>query len=178
MAVKPKHETFSYKINFYIKILLIIAFIMIMNAESYLITGIAILGLLTLLLKGTFRNSWLKLVSKLAYVFIAYILLDLIFSNDIESTLTFVGKLLCYLLLLTWFKESTSLESYLSDVYSATFMFGVNLISRKVDSFYHYLNFYIISTMKLVANSWRAMTNYLSKELLLLISLSKSLLIH
>lgn len=146
-----KQDIFSYRINYYIKILLIIASIMVMNSDSYFIAGLVSIGILTLLLKGKVRNSWLKLVSRLAFVFIAYILLDLLFGNDIEATLTFVGKLLCYLLLLTWFKESTTLESYLSDVYSATFIFGFNYISKKVDSFNHYFNFYIISTMKLVS---------------------------
>lgn len=151
MPTKPKQATFSFRINIFIKILLIIAFIMVINAESYYIAGVALACLLTLLLKGTIRNSWLKLVSKLSYILIAYIILDLIFTHDFESSLNFVGKLLCYLLLIVWLKESTSLESYLSDVYSATFVFGVNLISRKVDSFFHHFNFYLIATVKLVS---------------------------
>lgn len=151
MAVKPNYETFSFRINVFIKILLITAFITIINSNSYYLTGITIIGLLTLLLKGRVRNAWLKLVSKLSFVLIAYIVLDLIFTKDIESALTFVGKLLCYLLLLVWLKKSTSLESYLSDVYSLTFLFGINLISRKVDSFFHYFNFYLIATTKLVS---------------------------
>ncbi len=150
MAVSSQHDTFSFRINIFIKILLIITFIMVINGESYFISGIALVGLLTLLLKGKIRNGWLKLVSKLSFVMIGYIALDFIFTNDIESALTFVGKLLCYLLLLVWLKESTSMKTYLSDVYSATFIFGVNLISRKVDSFFHYFNFYLIATMKLV----------------------------
>jgi len=151
MTKRFKQDTFSFKINIFVKIILVIAFIMVINAESYLISGIALVGLLTLLIKGRIRNSWLKLVSKLSYVLIAYILLDFLFTHNIESTLTFVGKLLCYLLLIVWIKETTSLESYLSDVYSATFIFGVNLISRKVDTFFHYFNFYLIATVKLAS---------------------------
>lgn len=151
MTVKAKHETFSYRINFFIKLILIIFYIMVINAESYFVAGFAVVGLLTLLLKAKLRNSWLKLVSKIAYVLIAYVVLDLIFTADIESSLALIGKLLCYLLLLIWLKETTSFNSYLSDVYSTIFVFGVNLISRKLDSFFHYFNFYLIATSKLVS---------------------------
>lgn len=151
MADKSIHDSFSFRVNIFIKVLLILAFIRVINAESYLIAGIALTALLTLLLKGKLRNSWLKLVSKLSYALIAYIALDFVLTNDIESALTFVGKLLSYLLLLVWLKESTTLKSYLSDVNAATFMFGANLVSRKLDSFFHYFNFYLIATMKLVS---------------------------
>jgi hypothetical protein len=124
---------------------------MVINSNKLYLAGATAFGLLTLLLNGDIRNSWLKLVSRLAYFFIAYLILDIIFTSNIESALTFVGKLLSYLLLLTWIKERTSLESYLSDVYAAIFMFGVNLISRKLDSFFHYFNFYLIATTKLVS---------------------------
>lgn len=150
MPTKHLHETFSFKIHVFFKILLIIVSFIILNGDSLYLAGIVSLGLLTLLFKKIIRDSWLTLVSKLAYFLIAYILLDLIFSQNIESSLIFVGKLLCYLLLMVWLKESTSLESYLSDVYSLTFIFGVNLISRKIDTFFHYFNFYVIATIKLV----------------------------
>lgn len=151
MTEKAKQGSFSFRVNFFIKITLMILYIIVINSDSHYLAGITMFALLTLLCKGRIRNSWLKLVSKLAYVFIAYLILDLLFTNNIESSLTFIGKLLCYLLLLTWLKETTSLESYLSDVYSAIFIFGVNLISRKLDSFFHYFNFYLIATMKLVS---------------------------
>ncbi|MBI9031756.1 hypothetical protein JEZ13_07135 [bacterium] len=150
MPTKQLYESFSFRIHVFFKIILIIFLIMIINGDSLYLAGFVSLGLLALLLKGRIRNSWLKLVSKLAYFLIAYILLDLIFSHNIQSALFFVGKLLNYLILMVWLKESTNLESYLSDVYSLTFVLGVNFISRKVDSFFHYLNFYVIATIKLV----------------------------
>lgn len=151
MAVKAKQDAFSFRIHIFIKLLFIITLIRVINAESYFIAGITLVGIFTLLLKGTIRNSWLKLVSKLSYVLIAYILLDFIFTNNIESALTFMGKLLSYLLLIVWLKDSTSLTSYLSDVYSTIFIFGVNFVSKKLDSFFHYFNFYLIATTKLAS---------------------------
>ena len=151
MAVKAKQDAFSFRIHIFIKLLFIIALIRVINAESYFIAGITLVGIFTLLLKGTIRKSWLKLVSKLSYVLIAYIILDFIFTNNIESALSFMGKLLSYLLLIVWLKDSTSLTSYLSDVYSTIFIFGVNFVSKKLDSFFHYFNFYLIATTKLAS---------------------------
>jgi hypothetical protein len=151
MPSNLKQETFSFKINIFVKLLLIIFAIMVINKESLYVAGFVASGILLLLLKGSIRNSWLKILSKVSYMLIAYLVLDFIFTNDIESALKFVGKLLCYLLLIVWLKDSTNLQSYLSDVYSATFSLGVNRLSRKIDSFFHHFNFFLISTIKLVS---------------------------
>lgn len=151
MPIKAIQNTFSFKINIFVKLLLIISIILVINSESLYLAGATALGILLLLLKGSIRRSWLKIVAKLSYVLIAYLALDFIFTNDIESALKFVGKLLSYLILIVWLKDTTTLESYLSDVYSATFIFGVNLVSRKVDSFFHHFNFYLIATVKLAS---------------------------
>ncbi len=150
MPTIVSQDTFSYKINVFIKIILIIFVILVINKESLYSSGITAFCLLLLLLKGSIRNAWLKILSKLAYLLIAYLVLDFLFTNDIQSSLTFVGKLISYLLLIVWLKDTSSLDSYLSDVYRATFIFGINKVSKRIDNFFHYFNFYLISTIKLV----------------------------
>lgn len=126
-------------------------FIVVLNAKSLFIAGIAFIGVLCFLLRGAIRRSWFKLVAKLSIVLIAFILLDLIFKSNMDATLMLVGKLLSYSVLLVWLKETTTIDSYLSDVYSTIFAFGNNLIARKLDSFFHYFNFYVVSTISLVS---------------------------
>ena len=140
----------SFRMNIFVKLLLIIMFIVVLNAESLFIAGLAFVGVLGFLLRGSIRNSWMKLAAKLAIVLVLFIILDLIFKSDIEATLMLVGRLLCYTVLLVWLKETTTIDSYLSDVFSSVFAFGNNLIARKLDSFFHYLNFYVIATISLV----------------------------
>lgn len=146
-----ENNFFSFRYNIFIKILLIIMFIVVLNAKSLFIAGIAFIGILCFLLRGTIRRSWFKLVAKLSYVLIAFILLDLLFKHNMDATLMLVGKLLSYSVLLVWLKETTTIDSYLSDVYSTVFAFGNNLVTRKLDSFFHYFNFYVVATISLVS---------------------------
>lgn len=150
MPAKSKQESFSFQINMFIKIIFLLLIVLVINGKSLILAGITSLGVFSLLIKGNLRQSWLKILSKLSYFLIAYLVLDLIFTNDIESSLIFIGKLFTYLVLLVWIKESSSLESYLSDVYTLTFVFGIKPLAKKIDSFFHYFNFYLIATMKLI----------------------------
>jgi len=140
----------AVKMHILLKIVVIIAGAVALKSADLYSALFSATILVSFMLTKTLKREWIKLIARMGIFLSIYLLFNLFFGAEILPLLLRVMRLVIYLLMILWLKDTTTFESYLADMSSLSIRFESTKIGVSFKRNIYYLNFYVVSTLKIV----------------------------
>ncbi len=153
-------DSFSFRIHILIKLGFICFLIYSLSSNILSIQLGTSLIIASFLIKGEIRKNWLKVVSKASIMLITYLVFQFIFKQDLELALFTTARLILYIVLIVWLKNTTTIKSYLSDLDKALDTIRFAKLKSNIRKYLYVFNYFIISTILNVENFYKYFSHF------------------
>ena len=141
-----------HKLHILVKVLLVAVAVYSLRSGDHTVTIARGVVLFLLLFNDKIRATWVAVTTKVSAMLIVYLLFQFLFHMSLEESLTTVARLLLYILMIIWIKETTTLDSYVGDMDNVSSFLDKGQLGYKIKKGIYYINYYIVSTLISIEN--------------------------